>query len=438
MRVVDTIIEARWVIPIEPKNAVLEHHGVAIENGRIVGLAASADLNKHFDARQKVHLEDHVLTPGFVNAHCHSAMSLMRGVADDLPLEPWLKERIWPLERRWMSPEFVADGARLAMAEMLRGGTTCVQDMYFFPDVVARTAAEIGMRAGVGAVIIDFPSAWANNAKEYIQKALELRDEYKGHPLIRVMFAPHATYTVSPQILSQLGVLSDQLEMGVHIHLHETAQEVDDVMRVHGKRPLALLQEQGLLSPLLTAIHMTQVEPDEIALLAQMDCRVVHCPESNLKIASGFCPVQDLIDAGITVGLGTDGAASNNNLSMLGEMQTAALLAKGVAQDATALNAHQTLFMSTLGSARAMGCDHEIGSVKLGKWADLTAITLDDLDVQPVFDPASQVVYAAGDHHVTDVWVGGRRQVENGKLIALDSKALIRNAKNWQTRFSAN
>lgn len=434
MREIDTIIRCQWVIPIEPQGAVLNHHAVAIDQGKIVELAPIDAITHRYQARETVELDHHVLMPGLVNAHSHGPMALMRGVADDIPLEPWLSEHIWPLENRWVGPDFVRDGTTLAAAEMLKGGVTCVQEMYFFPDVIARTLADIGIRCGVGAAILDFPTPSGDGPKDYIAKALALRDEYKGHPLVTVMLAPHATYTVSPPVLSQIGVLSDQLDVGVHIHLQETAQEVADVVKAHGKRPVALLQEVGLLSPSLTGVHMTQATEEEIDLLAKSGCRIVHCPESNLKLASGFCPVKRYMDAGIPLGLGTDGAASNNNLSMLGEIQTAALLAKGVSGDATALNAHEALHMATLGSARTMGLEDQIGSLVAGKWADLTAIDLNHISVQPVFDPASQVVYVANDEQVTDVWVAGRTKVKNGSLVSLDSDALIEMAKSWQQR----
>ncbi|MEM7282866.1 MAG: TRZ/ATZ family hydrolase [Pseudomonadota bacterium] len=436
MDTLDTLILPKWLIPVEPRQMVLEGHGVAIQNGRIHDLGSAQALLSKYQFSQKIDLTQHALIPGLVNAHSHGPMALMRGVADDTPLEPWLTDHIWPLEQRWMSPEYVEDGMRLALAEMLLGGTTCVQEMYFFPDVIARTMADVGIRGCVGAVVIDFPSAWGEDAETYIRKALDLHDAYKGHPLISVAFAPHSTYTVAPEVLRRLGVLSDQLDLRIQIHLQETAQEVKDVVRMHGARPMALLRSLGLLTPSLTAIHMTQIEAEEVQWLTDCDASVVHCPESNLKLASGFCPVQDLLEAGVNVGLGTDGAASNNNLSMLGEMQSAALVAKGVAQSATALNAHEALRMATLGSAKSMGLEHQIGSIEIGKWADLAAIDMNHVSLQPVYDPASQIVYSAGDHHVSDVWVAGRQMVENGAPVALDMHDTLRKTQTWQQRFS--
>ncbi len=436
MDTLDLLLLPKWLIPIEPKNTVMEDMGIAIHQGRIHAMDSPQRLRSRYQFLEQVELGSHVVLPGFVNAHSHAAMSLMRGIADDTPLEPWLTDHIWPLEQQWMSPEYVEDGVRLALLEMLLGGTTCVQDMYFFPDVVARTGADVGMRMGVGAVVIDFPSAWGESADDYVRKALQLHDAYKGHPLISVAFAPHATYTVSPEVLSKLGVLSEQLDMGIQIHLQESAQEVKDVCKMHGQRPMALLRSLGLLTPTLTAIHMTQVTDEEIQWLSISNCHVVHCPESNLKLASGLCPVKKLLSAGINVGLGTDSAASNNNLSMLGEMQTAALLGKGVAQDATAISAHEALHMATLGSAHTMGLGQEIGSLEIGKWADVTAVDMNNIPLQPVYDPASQLVYAAADQHVSDVWIAGRRMVESGQPTGIDTQEVLRKTQIWQQRFS--
>jgi 5-methylthioadenosine/S-adenosylhomocysteine deaminase len=323
-------------------------------------------------------------------------MSLLRGLADDLPLHDWLNNHIWPAESRWVSEEFVHDGTQLAMAEMLRCGTTCFNDMYFFPDVTARAAAHCGMRASVGLIVIDFPTVWANDADEYISRGLAVHDKFRGDPLIRTMFAPHAPYTVSDKPLEHIRVLADELDIGVHMHVHETAEEIERALDLTGKRPLARLQELELLSPALLAVHMTQLSNAEISELAAAGGHVVHCPESNLKLASGFCPVQSLVAAGVNVALGTDSAASNNDLDMLGEMRTAALLGKAVSGDASALPAHTALRMATLNGATALGIGEETGSLLTGKWADITAVRLDAIETRPLYDPVSQLVYASG------------------------------------------
>ncbi|HEY9151061.1 MAG TPA: TRZ/ATZ family hydrolase [Gammaproteobacteria bacterium] len=438
MREIDSLLHARWIVPVEPDGLVLHHHSLAIHEGRILELLPTADAEQRYRARAVSHLPEHLLIPGLVNAHTHAAMSLLRGLADDLHLMDWLQHHIWPAETRWVNEEFVHDGTQLAIAEMLRGGTTCFNDMYFFPDVTARVSAACGMRATVGLILIDFPTAWADNADEYLAKGLALHDEYRNDPLIGTAFAPHAPYTVSDAPLQRVRVLADELDIPVHMHMHETAYEVREAVTATGQRPLARLQALDLLSPSLLAVHMTQLEKDEIQALADAGAQVVHCPESNLKLASGFCPVQELDQAGVIVALGTDGAASNNDLDMLGEMRTAALLAKAVAGDASALPAHRVLRMATLHGAMALGRGAEIGSLEAGKWADVTAVRLDELETQPLYDPISQLIYSASRHQVSDVWVAGRHLLRERVLTTLDEDAILRNVRAWQRDIAAS
>lgn len=437
MREIDSLLHARWIVPVEPDGLVLHHHSLAIHEGRILELLPTAEAKQRYRARAVSHMPEHLLIPGLVNAHTHAAMSLLRGLADDLHLTDWLQHHIWPAETRWVNEEFVHDGTQLAIAEMLRGGTTCFNDMYFFPDATARVSAACGMRATVGLILIDFPTAWADNPEEYLAKGLALHDEYRNDPLIGTAFAPHAPYTVSDAPLQRVRVLADELDIPVHMHVHETSYEVQEAVTATGQRPLARLQALDLLSPSLLAVHMTQLENDEIQALADAGARVVHCPESNLKLASGFCPVQQLDQAGVIVALGTDGAASNNDLDMLGEMRTAALLAKAVAGDASALPAHRVLRMATLHGAMALGRGAEIGSLEAGKWADVTAVRLDELETQPLYDPISQLIYAASRHQVSDVWVAGRHLLRERVLTTLDEDDILRNARAWQAQIAA-
>jgi 5-methylthioadenosine/S-adenosylhomocysteine deaminase len=432
---VDTLIKARWIAPVS-QPGVLEHHAVAIRQGRIVAVLPAGEAVGRFEAAEVVERPDHLLIPGLVNAHTHAAMALLRGVADDIPLMAWLQEHIWPAEQRWMSAEFVEHGTELAIAEMLLGGTTTFNDMYFFPEVVARSAARIGMRTSVGMILIKFPTVWASDPAEYLRKGLALRDEYKGHPLITTAFAPHAPYTVDDEYLVKIRRLADELEVPVHTHVHETADEVLGSVVDCGERPLARLDRLGLVSPMLMAVHMTQLEDAEIARVAAAGSHVVHCPESNLKLASGFCPVAKLLEAGVNVCLGTDGAASNNDLDMLGEMRTAALLAKGVAGRADAMTAGQVLAMATINGARALGLADEIGTVEAGKWADLCCIDLRRPASWPVYDPVAQLVYASGRDQVKDVWVAGRRMVAEGRLARMDDSAIVERAGAWRDRIT--
>ena len=433
---IDTLIEAGWVVPVEPHGVVLEGHAVAVDGGTVVAVLPLAEARARFAAREVVSRPGSVLIPGLVNAHTHNPMTLMRGVADDLALHEWLQQHIWPVEAAVIGPEFVADGVELAIAEMLRGGTTCCNENYFFPDVQAATYKRHGFRARVGLPVIDFPTAWAKTDDEYFDRAGEVHDQWRGDPLVSTAFAPHAPYTVSDASFGRIGMLADQLDIPVHCHVHETAQEVAESQERHGQRPLARLDRLGLVNDRLIAVHMTALDQAEIELCAQRGVSVVHCPESNLKLASGFCPVGKLQAAGVNVAIGTDGAASNNDLDMFGELRTAALLAKAVAGDATALDAAAALRAATLGSARAMGLEAQVGSIEPGKQADLACIDLDPLETQPLFHVLSQLAYATGRHQVTDVWIAGKRKLRDRVLVDMDAEALVANARQWRARIA--
>lgn len=433
MQSIDTLIHARWIIPVEPADTVLEHHAIACHEGRILDILPSDQANQRYRSDDEHRLSQHIIIPGLINAHTHAAMSLFRGLADDLPLMDWLQNHIWPAEGRWVNPEFVHDGTQLAIAEMIRSGTTCFNDMYFCPDVTARAVDSAGLRATVGMILIDFPTVWASNADEYIHKGIAVHDHYRNNPLIHTAFAPHAPYTVSDGPLERVVTLAEELDIPIHMHVHETAFEVHQAEQ-QGKRPLQRLQDIGLLSPRLLAVHMTQLNDTDITQMAEASAHVVHCPESNLKLASGYCPVQKLLSAGINVALGTDGAASNNDLDMIGEMRSAALLAKTVAEDASALPAMQALEMATLNGARAIGLDDTIGSLKPGKAADLVALDMSDISTQPMYHPISQLVYAATRQQVTDVWVAGKQLLKQRELTTIDAEAVIAKAHEWAVK----
>jgi len=436
-KTIDTLIHARWIIPVEPDNVVLEHHSLAIADGRIEAIAPRDEVDARFQPRVVLELDrGHALIPGLINAHTHAAMSLFRGLADDLPLMQWLGDHIWPAEGRWINSQFVYDGTLLASAEMLRGGTTCFNDMYFFPDEAARAAAHAGIRAVVGLIMIDFPTAWAASPDEYLSKGLALHDRYRNDPLIRTAFAPHAPYTVSDQPLQRVRTLSDELDLPIHMHVHETADEIGQSEEHHRQRPLQRLEKLGLLSPRLLAVHMTQLDDAEIENYARAGGHVIHCPESNLKLASGFCPVHRLIGAGVNVALGTDGAASNNDLDMFGEMRTAALLAKAVSNDARAVPAATALRMATLNGARALGIDAETGSLVPGKAADVVAVDLGSLESRPVYHPVSQIIYATNRERVTDVWVAGRHVLKERRLTTMDEPAILAATQAWQEKIA--
>ena len=432
----DLLIEAGFVVPVVPHGVVLEHHAVAVTGGRIVAVLPVPEARLRFAPRETVSRPDAALIPGLVNAHTHNPMTLLRGVADDLPLKVWLQQHIWPIEAAVIGSDFVADGITLAIAEMLRGGTTCVNENYFFPDVQAATYKRHGFRARVGLPVIDFPTAWAASDDEYFDKADEVHDQWRDDALIATAFAPHAPYTVNDANFERVRMLADQLGIPMHLHLHETAQEVEQSLEKHGQRPIARLDRLGLVNERLIAIHMTQLTEAEMHLCAERGVSVVHCPESNLKLASGFCPACALERAGVNLAIGTDGCASNNDLDMFSETRTAALLAKAVAQDAAALDAFSALRAATLGGAKAIGFDDRVGSIEPGKEADLVCVDLSALETQPLHHVVSQLIYATGRQQVSDVWIAGRARLRQRMLVDIDIEGVLSNARQWRERIA--
>lgn len=433
---IDTLLEARWIIPVEPAGAVLRDHAIAIDKGLIQAILPTAEAQARFSPGERIVLGNHALIPGLVNLHIHAAMSLMRGIADDLPLMEWLNNHIWPAETRHVDAEFVFDGTRLACAEMLRGGITCFNDMYFFPEASIQAVLESGMRATVGMIIIDFPTAYASDADDYLAKGLALRDKYNHHPLLSFCFAPHAPYTVSDKVFANVLTYAEQLDLPIHVHLHETDDEITNSLKTTGVRPIERLHKLGLLGPNLIAVHMVHLTSDEIGLMAQQGCSVAHCPSSNLKLASGLAPIASLLGKGVNVGLGTDGAASNNRLDMFEEMRFAALLAKGQSGRADTLPAWQALQMATLNGARALGLSALTGSLVAGKAADITAVDFSSLELSPCYDPVSHLVYAAGREHVSHVWVNGKMLLNDGELTTLNEQELLLRTEFWREQIT--
>lgn len=434
MKKVDLIIHARWVVPVDAKNSVLEHHSIVINDGYIVALITQQQAKQKYSAAVEQHLNNHCVMPGLINNHAHAAMSLLRGLADDLPLMSWLHDHIWPAEQHWLSDSFVEAGSQLAIAEMLRGGTTCFNDMYFFPDATARIVDQSGIRASLGMIIIDFPSAWAADAEEYMHKGQQLHDYYRHHSRITTSYAPHAPYTVSDDTLKSVIMNAEELDIPIHMHIHETQDEINQSIEKYGVRPLERLKNLGLLSPRLIAVHMTQLTDEEIEWCAEAGVHIAHCPESNLKLASGFSPIATLAKHGINVTIGTDGAASNNDLDMFAEMRQAALLAKAVAQDATAIPAQTAVKMATINAAKSLGIDHITGSLKKGKAADIIAVDFSDIESQPCYDVISQLVYATGRHQVTDVWVEGKQLLKDRQLTTLHQTKISERTQQWATK----
>jgi len=408
-----------------------------VDGEKIIGIYPQAEAKKRFEAVKTEALDNHVLMPGLVNAHGHSAMSLLRGYGDDLALRPWLEKHIWPAEARHVSEEFVGDGTRLAMAEMIASGTTCFADMYFFDEAIAEAVRDAGMRCQIGFTVLDFPTAYGKGADDYIHKGLRLNDKYSGHSLINIACAPHAPYSVSDSAMQIISTYANELDLPIHIHCHETAGEVSESIDQYGCRPMQRLRDLGLLLPQTQLVHMTQINHEDIQMVQDHNCHVVHCPESNLKLASGFCPVGQLMDAGINVALGTDGAASNNDLDLFGELKTAALLAKAVSGDPCALNAHAALRMATINGAKALGWDHEIGSLESDKSADIIAVKMDSIPQQPLYNPESQLVYTNVGHRVSHSWVAGKPLMAESELLTLNRQSLIQTACDWRNKISS-
>jgi 5-methylthioadenosine/S-adenosylhomocysteine deaminase len=434
--VVDTLLLPRWVIPIRPAGRVLAGHAVVLADGKIVETLAAVDAVARYPDAKQIDLPKHVVLPGLINLHTHAAMTLLRGYADDMALMPWLHTRIWPAEMKLMSADFVRDGTLLACAEMLLGGVTCMNDMYFFPEAAAQAVRESHMRAALGIILLEFPSPYAADPDDYLAKGLRLRDELKGEPRFSFTIAPHAPYSVSDKSFEKALTFADELGLPVHVHVHETADEIRRSLEQYGVRPLQRLQKLGLLTPALIAVHAVHLDEAEIALLAEHGCSIAHCPASNMKLASGFAPVTKMLQSGINVGIGTDGAASNNRLDMFAEMRLAALLAKAFAGDATALPAFAALEMVTINAARALGLDERIGSIEPGKDADLIAVEIDGPGLAPCYDPVSHLVYAAGRENVSDVWVAGENLVRNRELAFISLEDLEKSAFLWQNRLA--
>jgi len=431
---VDSLISARWIIPVRPAKTVLENHAIVINNGDIVDILPHTEAVSRYDANHGIDLPQHVLTPGLINAHGHAAMSLFRGMADDTPLQTWLEEHIWPAEGQWVSEEFVRDGTQLAVAEMLRSGTTTFSDMYFFPNATAKVASEAGIRTQITFPVFNLPTIWGQDPDDYIRKGLAVRDDFKHSALVDVVFGPHAPYTASDNALQKVAMLAAELDISIQIHAHETQQEVDDSLKQYGKRPLARLNDLGLLSPRTQLVHMTALNDEDIELVKQSGAHIIHCPQSNLKLASGFCPTQRLLDEGINIAIGTDSAASNNSLDMFAEMRSAALLAKAVSGNAAALSDWQVLEAATLGGAKALGLDSTLGTLEAGKQADIIAIDFSGIEQQPVYQPISQLVYTACSHLVTHSWVHGQEVLVDRDPVNLDLREIALKTKQWRDK----
>ncbi|QRN40730.1 MAG: TRZ/ATZ family hydrolase [Neisseriaceae bacterium] len=427
------LIQAKWIVTMEDKNPILEDYGIVLNNNIIEAILSPKEIKKT-NFEKKIELRNHILMPGFINLHGHSAMTLFRGYADDLVLMDWLNKHIWPLESKFVSEKFVYDGSLLAMAEMILSGTTTINDMYFFHSGVAKAGIEMGMRTFVGCSILEFPTNYAQNSKEYIKKSLEERAKFTGEPLITFTLAPHAPYTVTDETFKKIVKISEQEDMLIHCHIHETETEIQQSVEKYNERPFDRLQKLGILQANLIAAHMVFLSNDEIQRAQRIGLSISHNPSSNMKLSSGFAPISTLLEQGVNVGLGTDGAASNNRLDMFSEMRLASLIAKGYSKQPTDLSAYETLKMATINGARALHIDDKVGSICVGKHADIIAVDTSKVENQPVYDPISHLVYTLGRENISDVWINGRRVLKNRVLTNIAVKELHKKAKHWQKK----
>jgi len=430
---IDLLIEAQWVLPIAPVNGALAGHGVAVTDGRIVAVGPIEELEQQFAPRERVSRPHHAVMPGFVNAHTHAAMTLMRGLPVRAPVMRWLRETVWPTEQRFLSRDYVREGTQLAIAEMLRAGITCCADMYLFPDEAARAMAAARMRVVIGLPVADEPSEWAENATAYIDKALRMWDEYKTNPWVSLQFAPHVPYSISDETLARVRRMADEIDARIAMPMHETEVEIQDSLASHGKRPLHRLDDLGLLRPGFTAIHMNRLDEEDLERVARTGISVIVCPQSDLRLGSGTAPVVEMLSRDVMIGIGTSSAASVGALDMLAEARMIALTA-GFELGARSLVAEEALRLATLGSATSLGLGATIGSLEPGKSADLICIDLETLACQPAASPADAIVFAATRQQITDVWIAGRAAVSDSRLLTFDEQELLHTARQWAGR----
>ncbi len=433
----DFILHAGWLFSAEPDAEVIEDAALAVKDQRIAAVGPRSDLEANWRSDTVISLPEHLLLPGLVNAHTHGAMVLMRGIGSDLPLRQWLEELIFPLEAKWVTSEYVADGTRLAVAEMIRSGITCFADQYYFPETVAETARSMGIRAQVAVPIIEQPNNWSKSSEEGLRRTTELHDQWRGDDFITIAHGPHAPYTVGIPTFEKIAAISEEIQSQVHIHLHETEQEVTEFRLRHGASPIRRLLDIGLLSPRLQAVHMTALDELDLEIIARNNVGVVHCPQSNALIASGPSPLARLNEAGVRVALGTDGAVTNNSLDLLQEMRAANLLSNAATGNIGRLGAADFVRLGTLQAASVLGRDQEIGSLTVGKWADMIAMDTLRPGAQPVYDVLANALLTNSASSVTHVWVAGRSLLHEGDFTSCDEREVIRHAKHWRDKIAA-
>ena len=406
----------------------IESGAVACKDGLIIDIGSEQDLRTKYKQAKKIQARKGVVLPGLVNVHTHAPMVLMRGLADDLPLITWLHEHIFPVEAR-LTPELVYHGAMLSMVEMIKSGTTSFCDMYLFAKEVARAAAKTGLRGFIGEVLYDFPSPNYGNLENGFSYMDDLFEQYKTASRITITVDPHAVYTCSPDLLVRLKEVAVAQNTSYVIHLSETAFEVAECLKNQKVSPVEHLQQLGILDSSVMAVHCVAVTSEEIELFASCGVKIAHCPESNMKLASGIAPVSEMLAAGVCVGIGTDGAASNNNVDMFSEMDMAAKLQKVHHLDSTKMTAATTLNMATLGGASVLNADHEIGSLEIGKKADIIVVEMNQPHLTPMYNPLSHLVYAVRGSDVVHSIIDGRVVMEDRQLIMVDESEIVANCR---------
>lgn len=434
----DIIIKADSVLTMDRDLNVIKGGAVAVKGGKIAALGTEEDILKDYISGKVIGGKGYVAFPGLVNTHTHSPMVYFRGLADDIPLKEWLENRIWPAEQMWLSPEFVSDAVELACLEMLKAGITVFNDMYFYGNEIAAATKRMGMRAVVGAGILDFPTKTAGTVEEYFANAESLIKKWKGDEFITPCIAPHSVYTCGSETLRKAKVMSEKFGIPLHIHLSETQWEVGEIMSRHRKRPIEFLDSLGFLDESVVAAHCVWVEDAEIELLAKKKVNVSHCMESNLKLASGFAPVATMLSAGIKVTFGTDGAASNNDLNILSEMSTTAKVHKALANDPTVLNARSIILMATRWGAEALGLGSICGSIEEGKSADIVIADTNKPHLTPMYDIYSHIVYSMNSADVSTVIVNGSVVVDKGRLTTADESGIMSKAVEWGKKINSS
>lgn len=433
---VDIVVRGGTVVTMDARGSVIEDGAVAVQRGRIIALGKRVDIEKSYRGRETIEARGRIVMPGLINGHTHVPMTLFRGLADDLDLNEWLTKYIFPAEAKNVTEDFVRVGTRLGLAEMIRGGTTTYCDMYYFEDAIADETAKAGVRGVLGETVIDFPVADNKTFAEAMSYTEKFIEKWRGHALITPAIAPHAPYTVSEEHLKAVRDLSNRLKATIVIHVAETRKEVADVTRDHNATPVAYLARIGFLYDRVIAAHTVHLTTEEIELLKRQGVGAVHNPQSNMKLASGVARVPEMLKADVALGLGTDGAASNNDLDMWEEMDTAAKLHKLTTNDPRVVAAREVLEMATIRGARALHLEREIGSLERGKRADLIVVDMDALNQTPMYNVYSHLVYATKAADVRTVVIEGRVVMRDRRLLTLDEEAVKRDARAYRVRIS--